>query len=708
MIKLLEDAERDHDHIYAIIKGTSINNDGANKIGFTAPSITGQTLVIEDCMGYADMCADDIDYVEAHGTGTHLGDPIEIGALSDAYEKASKPIPVGSIKANIGHLDCAAGMTGVIKSVFMLQNDIIPKNIYFETLNPEINNRKNQFYFPVENEKKELYNIAISSFGLGGTNAHAIVSKYKTKERKAKKLEKYLLPISYIRKEDIIKLKGSIKEFLKSGRGCLQDFVYTMSVGRRRFENKNNIFCVFSDEEDLINQLDIFETSVNTMHEKIKIPSYSLCDFKKLEELLPSYAASCSYLKAEAGIQKASFTFYKTAFIYFLNELNAISLRFTQLNADEKKIWKLVQEEDFNSIEGIVFPEESGNGKVLETLFKYIGKAFLQVDVNFEVLYSELNWGRISAPGYPFVKKYFWVETDDTQDVVNKKKEENRLKISKDQDYTRIIKEIWKEELELNTVNENDDFFDIGGDSLLAISIRDKINKAFSVNLTLDQMMDCTTPLLLAEKLQMGKNNYQPKSYVKKIKTAKLGNINLFLMHPAGGTTFCYRTMMRYFHVDMNIYAFDLPEKFQKFDSMDKLAKEYVNQITDIQQEGEYYIGGYSFGGNLAYEVASQLVEKGKKIAQVYMVDSLPPECYCEEDTNKSTYDQIFPYIIGTYLNGDDNININLSHLAKEGFDDIYEPLVEKAKESLKMTEEEINNFYEKWMYNHRSKISSS
>lgn len=184
VLKRLSDALRDGDHIRAIVLGNAVNNDGAAKVGFTAPSEQGQAAVIAQALAVADVDARSIGYVEAHGTATSLGDPIEIAALSSAYRRYSADTgwcAIGSVKSNIGHLGPAAGIAGVIKTVCTLESGLIPASLHYETANPKIDFGRNPFYVNTALSRWERDGVprraGVSSFGIGGTNAHVILQE---------------------------------------------------------------------------------------------------------------------------------------------------------------------------------------------------------------------------------------------------------------------------------------------------------------------------------------------------------------------------------------------------------------------------------------------------------------------------------------------------------------------------------------------------
>lgn len=183
VLKRLDDALRDGDTIRAVIRGTAINNDGAGKIGYTAPSVAGQADVIERALARAGLRAGEVSYVEAHGTATELGDPIEIAGLGRAFAKDGVAIgrcAIGSVKSNIGHLDAAAGVVGLIKTVLSLEHRQIPASLHYSRANPKAGLETSPFFV---NTSLRAWDAAgprragVSSFGIGGTNAHVVLEE---------------------------------------------------------------------------------------------------------------------------------------------------------------------------------------------------------------------------------------------------------------------------------------------------------------------------------------------------------------------------------------------------------------------------------------------------------------------------------------------------------------------------------------------------
>ena len=184
LLKRLSDALADGDTILAVIKGSATNNDGARKVSYMAPSVDGQAEVIALAQAAAGVDAGSISYIEAHGTGTPLGDPIELAGLTQAFRQTTDKTnfcAIGSVKTNVGHLEVAAGVTGVIKTVLALHNELLPASLNYASPNPRFDFARSPFYVhaaPTEWKRGETPRRAgVSAFGVGGTNAHIILEE---------------------------------------------------------------------------------------------------------------------------------------------------------------------------------------------------------------------------------------------------------------------------------------------------------------------------------------------------------------------------------------------------------------------------------------------------------------------------------------------------------------------------------------------------
>ncbi|AZV80915.1 KR domain-containing protein (plasmid) [Parasedimentitalea marina] len=188
VLRRLEDAIADGDHIWAVIKGSAVNNDGAAKAGYLAPSVDGQSAAVRMALQAADVPADTVDYVECHGTGTYLGDPIEVSALTEAYRDSTSEIGycrIGSVKTNIGHLDTAAGVAGLVKTSLALKHQQIPPSLGYEAPNPAIDFDGSPFRVNDTlrdwTSHKGPRRAAVNALGVGGTNAHMVLEEAPTR-----------------------------------------------------------------------------------------------------------------------------------------------------------------------------------------------------------------------------------------------------------------------------------------------------------------------------------------------------------------------------------------------------------------------------------------------------------------------------------------------------------------------------------------------
>ncbi|RKG73297.1 LLM class flavin-dependent oxidoreductase, partial [Corallococcus terminator] len=268
VLKRLEDAVRDGDAIYAVIRGSAINNDGRHKSGFTAPSVQGQAAVVTQALTKAGVSPEAIGYVEAHGTATPLGDPIEVAALTRAYGLGPEhqgTIALASLKTNIGHLDTVAGLAGLIKVALSLHHGEIPPSLHFERPNPQIDFAASPFFVNTalrswpRGETPRL--AAVSSFGIGGTNAHAILEEAPMRQSGSTTRSHQLVLLSARTPEALEAASRQLDAHAHADGAdgadgaelSLADLAFTHAVGRKVFEFRRAL--VVKDAEDLAKQL---------------------------------------------------------------------------------------------------------------------------------------------------------------------------------------------------------------------------------------------------------------------------------------------------------------------------------------------------------------------------------------------------------------------------------------------------------------------
>jgi len=250
VLRRLRDALDDGDHIHAIVKGSAINNDGSQKVGYLAPSVDGQAAAVAEALAVADLGADTISYVECHGTGTPVGDPIEIAALTRAFRETTEAVGfcrVGSVKTNIGHLDTAAGVASLIKATLALENRQIPPSLNFEAPNPAIAFEGSPFVVADRLADWKAggtpRRAGVNSLGVGGTNAFVIVQE--APERSAAPIDgPQVIALSTKNRKALDAAGLRLADWLEQNPGrSLADVSHSLLRGRHAFEHRRVLAC---------------------------------------------------------------------------------------------------------------------------------------------------------------------------------------------------------------------------------------------------------------------------------------------------------------------------------------------------------------------------------------------------------------------------------------------------------------------------------
>jgi acyl transferase domain-containing protein/thioesterase domain-containing protein/acyl carrier protein len=257
VLKRMADAVRDNDHIWAVIKGSAVNNDGAAKAGYLAPSVDGQAAAIKEALAISGTPADTIDYIECHGTGTYLGDPIEIAALTEAFRATTEDegyCRIGSVKTNIGHLDTAAGVASLIKASLALKEGQMPPSLGFEAPNPTIDFENSPF---VVNDTLRTWQshkgprrAGVNSLGVGGTNAHVVLEE--APARTAGEQSEWPFQILCVSARSKAALEDNAAAMAAHvsthPEQDLADIAFTLKEGRRAFERRRVIVAESHEE----------------------------------------------------------------------------------------------------------------------------------------------------------------------------------------------------------------------------------------------------------------------------------------------------------------------------------------------------------------------------------------------------------------------------------------------------------------------------
>jgi acyl transferase domain-containing protein/acyl carrier protein len=262
-LKRLDQAQADGDPVLAVILSTAVNNDGSAKVGFTAPSIDGQADVITEAHAVAGITPADVQYIEAHGTGTSLGDPIEVTALKQVFRAAGTEgkgiCALGAVKTNIGHLDAAAGVAGLIKTVLSLKHRQMPATLHFSKPNPKLELEDSPFFV---NDRLRDWEVpegtprraGVSSFGIGGTNAHAIVQEAPAPQPSGPARPWHLLILSHMTENGREQMTQNLVLWLEANPDAnMADVAFTLQAGRRFFRQRRTLVC--SDRDDALQAL---------------------------------------------------------------------------------------------------------------------------------------------------------------------------------------------------------------------------------------------------------------------------------------------------------------------------------------------------------------------------------------------------------------------------------------------------------------------
>ncbi len=239
----------DRDNIRAVILGTGLNNDGSDKVGYTAPSTRGQAAAIRAAHAMAGVSAESFGYVEAHGTGTILGDPIELSALTEVFRAGSERsgyCGIGSVKSNFGHLSCAAGIAGLIKTVLSMEHKAIVPTVHYTAPNPAIDLASSPFYVATQlipwERNGTPRRAGVSSFGVGGTNAHIVLEEAPPRIALSEKRAHQLFTISARSETALAEASKKLATHIeKHPEIDLADAAYTLHLGRRPFKYRRAI-----------------------------------------------------------------------------------------------------------------------------------------------------------------------------------------------------------------------------------------------------------------------------------------------------------------------------------------------------------------------------------------------------------------------------------------------------------------------------------
>lgn len=250
VLRRLADAAADGDHVYAVIRGWAVTNDGASRGGYAVPGVDGQAAAVAEALAVAELAPAEVGMIEAHGSGTRLGDAIEVAALRRVYQDVPGQVSLGSVKTNIGYLDAACGIAGLIKAALAVRYGQIPASLHFHNPNPEID--FGPFAVPTTClpwDPAGRRVAGVSAFGLGGTNAHLLLEQPPERAPATPGIgAPYTLPLSAATAQALPILAARLRDHLAAERPALADVAHTLATGRAALPHRTAVTCTDLDE----------------------------------------------------------------------------------------------------------------------------------------------------------------------------------------------------------------------------------------------------------------------------------------------------------------------------------------------------------------------------------------------------------------------------------------------------------------------------
>lgn len=603
VLKRLSDAIEDGDQIHAVVKATGINNDGAEKVGYTAPGSKGQEEILATVLELSELDKESISAIEAHGTATALGDPIEFESIKKVYgteRTDGQKVAIGSVKGNIGHLECASGMASLIKMVLCLEHETLVPSLHYKKANPHLGIEETGFY--VNTETKEwktdgspLY-CAISSFGIGGTNAHVILgqgAEYAKKENE--KDEKELFVFSAKTSEELENVVENMKAFIrKETKEEFSDVAYTLRHGRKPFQYR--ISMTAGNYQELLDGLNhktdfsrkvlehpktafVFSGDKNITRQQAESFYKDIPEFKKImDEILPivkqageveydsnpmsfavKYAvgkmwitlgavpnaivtdgeneclAAClsGMMKFEDAwrivtkqpmekieLQKTEILCYSNSTGEFMTQDQVSSISYwTQekenalmqgLEHLKKQDYRIFIEMDAGRLADTLADDQASDILILhiidndddngiESVYRLSGELWCAgIQIDFTSLEEGKTYRRANLPQYPFHRERYWVEPEMK---AAEQETENQEEETVSGEIEESVSAVFAEILGLDSVEPTDDFYEMGGHSLLAIQLVNKLNDIFNLQLKLGDFIADPTVAGITEKI---------------------------------------------------------------------------------------------------------------------------------------------------------------------------------------------------------------
>jgi acyl transferase domain-containing protein/surfactin synthase thioesterase subunit/short-subunit dehydrogenase len=616
VLKRLNDALRDKDKILAVIKASGVNQDGASS-SLVVPNGEAQEALLRKVLEKANLKGAEVDYVEAHGTGTPLGDPIEVRAIGAAYGERNKdhPLMLGTVKTNIGHLEAAAGIAGIIKVILSLEHEIVPSLLHYKNLNPHI-----ELNFPVElvtkshpwKSNEHIRRASVSAFGFSGTNSHIIIEEaprvpHENEMKKDRQL--HLVTLSAKSESALLELIEKYKSFVELTSESLADIAYTCNTGRT-----HEVFRAAFIAQDL-----------NDLKSKI---------------------IKNEYVKSKViDGRKYSIQFnYKNEGTHLIHSINNQTL---SIDIGPDTDWKVLLE---------------------ELTIYYIQGA----EIDWQGFDSPYVRHKVILPTYPFQRKRYWIEaisvnapktisksvieTEDLSYILSLKSTDEQQKLLKEF-LQRCLSKILKVGIE---DLEEKNFYELGMDSIMMGELRNMIHRSFmnkisleiSVildNPTIDKLVSAILQLSLIEK---------PSTDPWVIKQSKTDTpkMRLFCFHHAGGGPSAFSGWRKKIPDDIDLCLIQLPgHELRRGEPLLATLDPVISGITQSLRQYldvPYVFFGHSMGALLAVEVAKNLIKLNVPLPKYLILSSASPITEVSRQDLSSLSDEDFIDFINKNFGG--------------------------------------------------------
>lgn len=512
-----EDAVASRDRRRAVIRGWAVSNDGGSSAGFTAPSPSGQERVIRRALLRAGLSPDDIGYLEAHGTATPLGDPIELDALRRVFattDRAPESCILGAVKSNIGHTDAAAGIAGLIKATFAVQQGVVPGTVHFTSPNPALDLASSPFVISAKSLTwaGDPPRIAgVSAFGLGGNDAHVVVEEAANRPNGEVVRPESVVTLSARTEGALLEMRTNLAHWIQAQgsltRADLADVAFTLAVGRPHFQYRwaasvsdlDTLVARLCESSEPISPTRHWSLSINGLPRDLLVmgrrlfsdePLYRetmarLSPFRSVDELPEAQAAALAGIAAVVTLGNVGLDVSR---VYAPAWAQPVASWWAS-GADLVGLTAALRECDENVDEAV--PRDASRSLLVDGDFA-LSDALAHVwsrgaRIDWHRYYSVEPRGRVSLPTYPFARQRFWLNRPKPQAADEPAPDAGTPAAAKSTDVLARVEAVWKDVLGLDSVDHGAHFLDdLDGDSLYAVEIGARLSESFHVELPLD------------------------------------------------------------------------------------------------------------------------------------------------------------------------------------------------------------------------------